>query len=95
VECFPPCAVCTGLCKSPVQTVPVSKPRKHWKPNDKLVRLKCGCAVIPWPIVHYLGEFIDKGLCDLHGWQPLAKERKQKKVKPVDPNQAVLDIPPF
>jgi hypothetical protein len=31
--------------------------------------------------MHFLGEYIDKVLCDRHGWQPIAKEKTKPKRK--------------
>lgn len=74
--CFPVCVACReqGCSKK----IPVKRGATRPAPNRELVMLKCGCREIPWPLMRVLGEHIDKVLCDLHGWQPIAAEEKKR-----------------
>lgn len=81
MECFPPCAACTGLCKEPVRAAPASKARaaRSVAPNmADPVRLVCGCLADIMPLVRLFTKDV---WCDAHGWSPIASERKPRKRK--------------
>jgi hypothetical protein len=84
--CLPACQACrvAGTCpKGEVPATPVSetKPAK-WAPNElRMVAMPCGCICIPWPILHILGESIERFLCSKHGEVKISKSWLNRTVK--------------
>jgi len=110
--CDPACVPCRKARQcarvSSIQAGQVQSRRYEWAPNRlATIRLPCGCAGIPWPLVHYFGTSIYEVDCSKHGPQKFntkeiakAREKAQKEAakaaKKRSSGQLTLDdIPPF
>jgi hypothetical protein len=55
-------------------------PAREWSPNTIPGEYaSCGCFMIPWPVIRYLGA--DSVFCEAHGWVSLLKG-KAKNTRP-------------
>ena len=97
-RCVPACISCrtAGECsKPPLRTSPAVRPSPSadWAPNRlPMVRLKCGCLGLPWPIFKEFGSSIEQIICDLHGPTTITKrEAARFKKIPTEFGYRVVD----
>ena len=73
--------------------MPVSETKPaSWAPNElRMVAMPCGCTCIPWPILHILGESIERFLCERHGEVKVSKSWFKRADKDGTPVAEPLD----
>lgn len=98
--CYPVCQKCrvAGICDRPkLPDIPEPHIAKCRTPNPNsvpMVRGKCGCELVPLPILVIAKQ--EKVICDKHGITQIIKPSKPKKKRTGKTEIAgQQDLPPF